>query len=267
MFPGLTIRVADLKLPSEVPAQDGLSQARDNRARVPARIQVEEKVGPGLEGEGTVGEPADLAPEESIDPSPRLPPGEGEEGLLRVKAPKASGRPPIAGEPLPCLKEDLLRVGAPEDESEEVLGLLVGNAGPFANLLPKEADLLFDHVTEAQSSGHGLGGVFSGEDLGWEVQRPDHFQQRQSHDGGNPLLPPGADASAGRQGVNRPFNSIGIGHVPAIPFRFENNNLGILEFGCNEDNHSSRNRTEMTVTPRLSGSMFYSEETNGVPQY
>jgi hypothetical protein len=148
LFQGLAGDVTHLEATPEVPAEDGLREPRNQGACIAARIQIQEEMPLGLQSEGAMREPADVAAEEGFEAFPHLPPGERVEAFLRIEAFEPLGRAVVPGQKLADLEEGLLRVGTSQDQLEKVLCSLIGDPFLSSHLFPEEANLLIDDVAE-----------------------------------------------------------------------------------------------------------------------
>ena len=155
----------------------GLGQPRHEGTGVPARIQIEQKVALGLQGEGPVGESSDGPTKQGLDPISGFLPSQRIPGLFGIKL----LRPPtgliLSASKSPAWKKASSESGLRKHEVKQILDLLVRDLLLPANLLPVQPDLLFHHVAQSQPAGHGLRGIFRGQDLRRKVQGPNHLQE------------------------------------------------------------------------------------------
>ena len=154
---------------------DLLAEPRDEEARVTPGVAFDEEQRPALDDERPPPEATDRSSEQRTEATLGSGPGRCKLRPPRKQpnpAPRSIGR----REKPPDLVEDVVSVGSPNHEPEEVPDLLVAEPDSLARVLPVCADLPLHDIAQPEPTGHSARGILVLEDFPRKVLIADDLE-------------------------------------------------------------------------------------------
>ena len=160
-------------------------QPRHDRAGVPTRINLEQKGVPRRHREGTRLRLDQLPTEEGPEPAAHA---AARQNLLHAagKESTQTGRARIPVQLGSEPKEELGRVGPPDHELDEPLGLPVRDPATSPRVVPVPSDLRLDHTRKSEAPGKGHRQVLVVEDLDRPILVAQRLEESECHARVNP---------------------------------------------------------------------------------